>query len=104
MAPEHCARELMNCIYLLFSYYSACRLVLGADGADTLGQRGVAVAEPHHQRVRREVAQAVARQLLEAADQCFTVTMAGGEGVGAILGAARDGVAQGIEQDVDGRQ
>ena len=53
-------------LYLLFPFYLGCRLVLRADGADALGQGGVAVAEPHHQRVGREVAQTVAGQLLEA--------------------------------------
>lgn len=72
------------------------------DGADALRQGGVAVAEPHHQRVGREVAQAVAGQFLEAADQCLAVAVLGGIGVGAVFGTARDGIAGGVEQDVDG--
>jgi len=74
------------------------------DGADALRQGGVGVAEPHHQRVRCEVAQAVARQFLEPADEGLAMAVAGGESVGAILGTARDGIAQRVEQQVDGRE
>lgn len=73
-----------------------------SDGADALRQGGVGVAEPYHQRVRREVAQAVARQFLEPADEGLAVAVAGGIGVGTVLGTARDGVPQRVEQQVDG--
>ena len=62
----------------------------------------MAVAEPDDEGVGREVAQAVAGQLLETADQHLAVAVLGGIGVGAVLGTARDGVAGGVEQDVDG--
>lgn len=74
------------------------------DGADALGQGGVAVTEPHDKRVGREVAQAMTGQFLEAADQRLAVAVLGGIGVGTVFGTARDGVAGGVEQDVDGRQ
>ena len=56
------------------------------DGADALGQGGVAVAEPHDEGMGREVAQAVARQFLETADEGLPVAVLGGIGVGAVLG------------------
>ena len=62
--------------------------MLGADGADALGQGGVAIAEPDDEGVGREVAQAVAGQFLEAADQRLAVAVSGGIGVGAVLGTA----------------
>ena len=64
----------------------------------------MAVAVPHDQRMGCEVAQRVGGELLESADEGLAVAVAGGESVGSVLGAARDGVARWIEQDVDGRQ
>ena len=46
----------MYLLYLLFSFYPGCRFGRCADGADALCQGGVAVAEPHDERVGREVA------------------------------------------------
>ena len=62
----------------------------------------MAVAEPHDEGMGREVAQAVAGEFFEAADEGFAVAVLGGIGVGAVLGSARDGVAGGVEQQVDG--
>ena len=64
----------------------------------------MAVAEPHDERVGREVAQGVRGEFLQAADEGFAVPMLGGKGVGTVFGAARNGVARGVEQDVDGRE
>ena len=61
----------------------------------------MAVAVPYDQRVGREVAQGVTGEFLEAADEGFAVAVAGGEGVGAVFGAARDGAACGAEQQVN---
>ena len=92
----------MFLLYLLFSFYPGCRFGCCADGPDALRQGGVTVAEPHDERVGREVAQAVARQFLEAADEGLAVAVLGSIGVGAVLGSARDGIAGGVEQQVDG--
>ena len=89
-------------LYLVFSCYPGCRFGCCADGADALCQGGVAVTEPHDERVGREVAQAVAGEFLEAADEGFAVAVLGGIGVGAVFGTSRDGVAGGVEQQVDG--
>ena len=62
----------------------------------------MAVAEPHDEGVRCEVAQAVGGEFLEAADEGLAVAVAGGKGIGAVLSAARDGAAGGVEQQVDG--
>ena len=62
--------------------------MLGADGADALGQGGVAVTEPDDERVGCEVAQAVTSQFLEAADQGLAMAVLGCVGVGAVLGTA----------------
>lgn len=94
----------MFLLYLLFSFYPGCRFGRCADGADALGQSGVAVAEPHDEGMGREVAQAVARQFLQSADEGLAVAVLGGIGVGAVLGTSRDGVASGVEQQVDGRE
>lgn len=75
-----------------------------SDSADALRQGGVGVAEPHHQRVRCEVAQGVACQFLETADEGLAVAVAGGIGVSTVLGTARDGVPQRVKQQVDGRE
>ena len=64
----------------------------------------MAVAEPHDERVGREVAQAVAGEFLEAADEGLAVAVLGSIGVGAVLGTSRNGVASGVEQQVDGRE
>ena len=76
--------------------------MLGVDGADALRQSGVAVAEPHDEGMGREVAQAVARQFLQSADEGFAVAVFGCIGVSAVFCSARDSVAGGVEQQVDG--
>ena len=92
----------MFLLYLLFSCYPGCRFGRCVDGAVALGQGGVAVAEPHDEGMGREVAQAVAGEFLEAADEGFAVAVFGGIGVGAVFGTSRNGVAGGVEQQVDG--
>ena len=92
----------MYLLYLLFSFYPGCRFGRCVDGADALGQGGVAVAEPYDKRVGREVAQAVAGEFLEAADEGLAVAVFGGIGIGAVFCSARDSVAGRVEQQVDG--
>lgn len=48
----------------------------------------MAVAKPDDQRVGREVAQGVAGEFLEAADEGFAMAVLVGIGVGAVLGTA----------------
>ena len=62
----------------------------------------MAVAEPHDEGMGCEVAQAVAGEFLEAADEGFAVAVLGSIGVGAVFGTSRNGIAGGVEQQVDG--
>ena len=62
----------------------------------------MAIAEPHDEGVRGEVAQAVAGEFLEAADEGLAVAVAGGKGVGAVFCTTRDGARCRIEQQADG--